>query len=131
MVKNILPEEFLDKASYVLFNAIFDRNIAKNIRKNKSLLLTAYEEFGITDFEFDLLLNLEILLLDKNSDISFEKYIPTVLKLFWDEGILSEEFLMKWAEGKLNAKLIMDFRYHKLIDDKFKEASKPFLDWTR
>jgi len=129
IAKETIPKENQDKASYLLFNAIFDVNIAKNVKKNEPLLRKIFKAFKIKDAEIDILLNLEVFLFEKNSSVDFEKYIPTILKLFYDEKFLTEEFLINWKEDKLTENLGKDFRYEKDRDEKFKSAAKPFLDW--
>lgn len=130
-VREIVPAEHITKLPYILFNAIFDVNIAKEVGKNKAIISQVYEELGTPDHEFDLLLNLEKFLLVKNLSMTFEKFIPTILKLFYDEDLLTEEFLLDWEKGKYNTKFIMDFRYQRPVDEKFKAASKPILDWLK
>ncbi len=127
--KETVPEEFEDKISYLLFNAMFDVNIAKNLAKNKILLERVFKELKVKDPESDILLNLEVFLFEKNSAVDFEKYIPTIIKLFYDAELLSEEFLIDWKEDKLTEKLSKDFRFEKTRDEKLKIAAKPFLDW--
>jgi len=130
-IREIVPAEHITKLPYILFNAIFDMNIAKEVGKNKAIISQAYEELGTPDYEFDLLLNLEKFLLVKNDSSTFEKYVPTILKFFYDEDLLTEEFLLDWEKGKYNTKFIMDFRYQKPVDERFKAASKPILDWLK
>jgi len=132
-VQELIPSSYSTKISYLLFNAIFDINIAKNVEKNKVLLAEMYKTLGFSagNSEIDLLLNLEIFLLRKNASVDFHKYIPTILQLFWKEELLSDEVLIDWDQGKLDAKFMMDFRYEKVIDTKFKEAAKPFLEWLK
>ena len=131
--KETVPSNYSNKTSYLFFNAIFDVNIAKNVEKNKILLVEMFKALNLSseNTEIDILLNLEVFLLKKNASIGFEKYIPTILQLFYKEELLSDEVLVEWDEGKLNAKFMMDFRYDKMIDNKMKEASRPFLDWIK
>jgi len=126
-----LPPEHHGKIPYLIFNAIFDVNIAKQVSKNAAILTKAYEVFDVSDSEQDLLLNLELFLLVKNDEKVFEKYIPTLLKLFYDEDLLTEEFLLDWDDGKLVPKFMMDWRYLAVKDEKTKTAAKPFLTWLR
>jgi len=127
--REIVPEEYSNKIPYILFNSIFDVNIAKEVGKNKAIISKAYEVLGTRDHELDTLLSLERFLLVRNIAQDFEKYIPTILKFFYDEDLLSEEFLLDWDKGKFNPMLIMDFRYQKSVDEKFKAASKPIIKW--
>lgn len=130
----IVPEEYAIKKPYILFNAIFDVNIAKEVTKNKSILEAAYKElgnYGTNEQELDTLLSLERFLLIRNLSQDFEKFIPTILKFFYDEDLLSEEFLIDWDSGRFNPLLIMDFRYQKSVDEKFKACSKPIIKWLK
>ena len=130
----IVPEEYAIKKPYILFNAIFDVNIAKEVAKNKSILEAAYKElgnYGTNEQELDTLLSLERFLLIRNLSQDFEKFIPTILKFFYDVDLLSEEFLIDWDSGRFNPLLIMDFRYQKSVDEKFKTCSKPIIKWLK
>jgi len=130
-VREIVPEEHANKIPYILFNAVFDVNIAKEVGKNKAIISQAHEELRTREPELDTLLSLEKFLLVKNPPHEFERYIPTIVKFFYDEDLLSEEFLIDWDKGKFNPKLIMDFRYQKAVDERFKSASKPILSWLK
>jgi translation initiation factor 5 len=129
-----VPEEYAIKVPYILFNAIFDVNIAKEVGKNKAILEAAYTKlgnFGTNEQELDTLLSLERFLLIRNLSQDFEKFIPTILKFFYDEDLVSEEFLIDWDKGRFNPLLIMDFRYQKAVDEKFKNCSKPIIRWLK
>jgi len=43
---------------------------------------------------------LQDLYCNRNKQVDFAKYIATILKLFYDADVLSEEFLLGWGEGK-------------------------------
>jgi len=60
----------------------------------------------------------------------FEKYIPTILKTFYDEESFSEEFLIAWDDGKLEG-LEKHFLYDEKRNTLFKENARPILDWLR
>jgi len=133
-LKNLkIPDNANDKASTILFNAVFSVNIAKEVQKNKEILEAFYDDFFFSDTEkeVDTLLNLQNYLLVKNKDLSFEKYVPTILKLFYDEDLLSEDLLVDWDDGKLTDTLKKDYRYSEEINEKFKEASRPIIDWLK
>ncbi len=115
----------------MIFNAIFDVNIAKEVSKLAPILHKAYEEFEVSDSEQDLLLNLERFLLVKNEEQKFEKYIPTLLKMFYDEDLLTEEFLIDWDDGKFNPIFMMDYRFLADKDYKFKTNAKAFVNWLK
>jgi len=42
--KEIVPEEHLNKLPYIVFNAIYDANIVKEVGKNKAIINEAYAQ---------------------------------------------------------------------------------------
>ena len=126
-----IPDEQKNKISYILFNAIFTMDFAKEVKKNRALLETFYEEMFFDNKELDLLLNLENFLLVKNKEVDLEKYTSTIVKFFYDEDLLDEETLIDWDDNKLDSKISIDFRYNKEVDEKFKKFSRTILDWLK
>lgn len=59
----------------------------------------------------------------------FTPYVPTILKFFYDSDLLTEEFLINYASGKI------EIAEHYLYDaerlKKFREAANPFLEWIQ
>lgn len=59
----------------------------------------------------------------------FTPYVPTILKYFYDADLLTEEFLVNFATGKL------EISEHYLYDEqrvkKFRDAANPFLEWVQ
>jgi hypothetical protein len=58
------------------------------------------------------------------------KFIPSILKFFFDEDLLSETFLSEWPEGKFKK----DFRKHNLYSRNnnkiFINNSEAFIQWV-
>jgi len=81
--------------------------------------------------DLDVLLNLEDFLLVRNKEVDYERFVPTILKFFYDEELLNEKFLLEWEEGKHDEKMKTDFRYVKENDEKFKLWSKSILEWLK
>ena len=67
----------------------------------------------------------------KHKDYGYEKYIPTILKFFYDEDLLSEEFLLAWEEGKYKGSEEKSFVYDNEVDEAFKKSSQQILTWLR
>jgi len=126
-----IPPSHKEKITYVVFNGIFSVNIAKEVQKNKPILEEFYEALEFTNQELDLLATLQNFLYAKNKDVQWDKYIPTLLKLFYDEDLLTEDFILDWADNKYEEQLKADFRYSKEIDDQFKAAASQFVEWLR
>ena len=75
-------------------------------------------------------MSLEHFTLEEHKDCAYEKYIPTILKFFYDEDLLSEEFLLDWDDGK-NKNTQQNFVYKEELDDAFRKYSQPILTWLR
>ena len=106
-------------------------DFAKEVKKNRALLETFYAEMFFDDKGLDLLLYLENFLLVKHKEVDLEKYVSTIVKLFYDEDLLDEETLINWDDNKLDSKMSTDFRYNKEVDEKFKNFSRTILDWLK
>ncbi len=78
-----------------------------------------------------MLIVLEHFLLEKHKESGFEKYIPTILKFFYDEDLLSEEFLLAWDEGKYKGTESKNFLYKEETDEAFKKNSLQILAWLK
>lgn len=120
-----------DQLFYMIFQAIFDVNIAKQIKKNSLLLTSLIEKLHIKKAEIKVLINLEHFMLVQHKENSYEKYIPTILKFFYDEDLLSEEFLLDWDEGKLQDEFKKNFLFNEEIDNAFKKSSEEILKWLK
>lgn len=130
--KNLeIPNDHKNKLSYLIFLAIFDINIAKEVAKNSAILAKVNTDLGIDSPEQDILMNLQKFLMTKNDFSVYEKYVPTILKLFYDDDLLTEEYLIEWYDGKHNSKLMMDWRFDVEKDKKFKSVSKSFVEWLK
>jgi len=124
-----LPTQHQQKRSYILFNAIFDLNIAKQIEKNLALLTKSQTDFQVFDKEIDNLLNLEQFMLFKNDNC--DKYVGTILKFFNDHELLSDEFLIDWFDGKINHRLMLDSKYDIHLNERFRKLSSDFIDYLK
>jgi len=119
-----IPKTHKDRITYVTFCGIFTINIAKEVSKNAAILKILYEALEIGNSELDLLLNLEDFLLIRNKEFDYEKFVPTIIKFFYDEELFTEKFLLEWKDGKHEDKLKGDFRYNQDNDAKLKIMAK-------
>lgn len=117
--------------SYILFQAIFDINLAKQIGKNKEILLAGQKAFDLADEELDLLLNLEYALYETYKSQSFDKYVPTILHTLYDQDLLSEKFLIEWDGNSFLMHMKADARFNLENDKKFREAAKDMINWLK
>ena len=69
-------------------------------------------------------------MLEEHKECSYEKIIPTLLKFFYDEDLLSEEFLLAWDDGK-SKNFDLNFLYSEEIDQNFNNNSQQILKWLR
>ena len=61
-------------------------------------------------------------------DKSFLKYAPTFMYQLWNLNVLSEQFIMDFAEKKIKLDKDSGLREKKL-EKKFLEAIVPFIEW--
>lgn len=61
----------------------------------------------------------------------YEKYISTILQLFYDKDLLSEDFLLEWDDGKLNESLKKMKLYNVETDALFKKNANDILSWLK
>lgn len=127
-----IPEDRRDRLPYIIFFGCFDEGIAKQIKKYSYLLS---EVLGVFEFksnkEVHILVNLEYLFFVKCKGMGYEKYIPTILKFFYDEDLLTQEFVISWADGKEEEKLKQVFHYNAEYDAEFKKQSASMIEWLR
>lgn len=79
----------------------------------------------------NLLIILEHFLLEKHKECDFEKYIPTILKFFYDEDLLSEDFLLEWESGKYREQEQKNFVFKQETNENFKKFSQQILTWLK
>eukprot|EP01016_Furgasonia_blochmanni_P041043 TRINITY_DN5290_c0_g4_i3.p1 TRINITY_DN5290_c0_g4~~TRINITY_DN5290_c0_g4_i3.p1 ORF type:complete len:411 (-),score=130.53 TRINITY_DN5290_c0_g4_i3:563-1795(-) len=118
----------VDRQAYIVFNSLFDYSIAKQLGR-QYLLVRLFKKIKVKDPQGTLIVNIENLLLVQPKDANYEKYVPTILKLLFDVDLLSEEYLLGWAEGKED--LSKNAIYQKDVDDKFKTLAAPFIEWLK
>eukprot|EP01017_Pseudomicrothorax_dubius_P041580 TRINITY_DN6665_c0_g1_i2.p1 TRINITY_DN6665_c0_g1~~TRINITY_DN6665_c0_g1_i2.p1 ORF type:complete len:317 (-),score=134.41 TRINITY_DN6665_c0_g1_i2:134-1084(-) len=125
-----IPENKKDRIPYILFNGLFNEKIAEQIKKNEYLLKEVLQLFGFKqDFEVQVLILLEYFFLIRYKEKGYEKYIPTILKLFYDNDILSDEFLSEWSQGKKLEALKSIFSFNEELDQSFKTHAESFISW--
>jgi len=70
------------------------------------------------------------LLYNKYSNVQFDKYISTILKLFIDEDLLTPEFLVEWDKDALEG-LKNHFLFNSENNERFKTAAHDILEWLK
>jgi hypothetical protein len=75
-------------------------------------------------------MNTEYLLIVKNKDPKVYGYISTILDSLYEENLLSDEFILRWDEGRDEA-IQKHWLYEKERNDLFRVHSKDFLDWLK
>lgn len=110
---------------------MFDINIAKQVEKNAAFLAELFDSLSPPSKDLEILLNI-IHAFDKYQiDL---KYAATVLKYFYDNDLLREEFLLKWGsnqEGWATSNLATHFLYTEDKLNAFKDSCKAFLEWLK
>ena len=74
--------------------------------------------------------NLEHFVYETHKDVELEKYISTFMKLFYDDDLLTEDFLLSWHESTPDS-MKDSFIYNAENDKKTKELALPFVNWLK
>jgi hypothetical protein len=65
--------------------------------------------------------------LEENKNQDFSKFLPTIIYNCNKEGLLSEEFLLKWFKNEIED-IDKFFFYNAARDADFKKAVQPYLE---
>lgn len=114
--------ELKEKCPMVLVELLFDERILKQIKEHKKLLLRFCH--NSPKAQKYLLSGIEILVGKVHKDLLMPK-VPHILKLLYDEDILDEEVILKWA-GKPNKKHLP-----KSVSEELRAKAKPFIKWLQ
>lgn len=124
--KDIVAEaerlELKEKCPMVLVELLFDGKILKQIKNHRKLLLRFCH--NSPKGQKYLLSGIEILVGKVHRDVLMPK-VPHILKMLYDEDILDEEVILKWA-GKPNKKHVS-----KSVSEELREKAKPFIKWLQ
>jgi hypothetical protein len=85
---------------------------------------------NIENYEQHMVLNLGYFVYETHKDVELEKYISTFMKLFYDDDLLTEEFLLSWHEETPEA-MKDSFIYNSESDKKMKDLALPFINWLK
>ena len=78
-----------------------------------------------------MLLNLEYALYETFKSHALEKFIPTILHSFYDQDLLSEEFLLEWDNNAYLMNMKGDPRFKVEFDKQLKEDVKAMITWLK
>ena len=94
--------------AYILFKAFFTVNISKQVAQHSKLYLNLMKKYAFNNSrlvqnnaELETLLNIERMFLEDNKGEDYTKFLPTILFNVTKEGLLSEEFLLRWFKGEI------------------------------
>lgn len=125
-----IPSNCRDRMSFIIFSGVFTINIAKEISKNSPLIKALFENLNIQNTEEHMISNLEHFVYETHKDVELEKYISTFMKLFYDDDLLTEDFLLSWHESTPDS-MKDSFIYNAENDKKTKELALPFVNWLK
>lgn len=129
MLKGLnIPKLLTEWNGFVIFNACFGLNVAKEVQSNNAYLDAFFSRAHRSKFlKFEVLLSLQYKLLKQYPDTDFTKFIPTIMHGFYGSDTLDKEFLMKWKNEEWNAILEQHVLYDAEMDREFKEKCGDFL----
>lgn len=122
-----------DRITFIIFNSVFDLNIAKSLAKSKYLVKQVPKRFEISDsmLQAYTLVDLVHLLFARFSENDNSKFVPTICKLVMDHEVITEDTFLALFDEKEELSDIMEqhFAYSEEALEKFNAAAAPFLAW--
>ncbi|CAI9734586.1 eukaryotic translation initiation factor 5-like [Octopus vulgaris] len=122
--KDILAEaerlEIKEKCPTILVELLFNADILKQIKEHKKLLLRFCNDSPKA--QKYLLSGIEILVGKIHKDVLMSK-VPHILKTLYDEDILDEDVILKWAAKPTKNHV------SKSVAEDIREKAKPFIKW--
>ena len=129
-----LENKNMNRIYFVLFSAVFSINIALEIELNADLLKQVSKRFSF-DIQLETLLNLQHHCFTVHAREKFQKLVPTILKLFYDQDILTEQVLLDWSKQKEKSQIEKFFKNSFLLkvdnNTQFLEDAQQIIDWLR
>lgn len=95
-----IDKSLADRKFYIVFNSIFTIDIAHEIKKNAPILRELIKRLELDSSEQEIMMNLQHFILEENKSQDYTQYISTLLKLFYDEDLLTEDYLISWGQGQ-------------------------------
>jgi hypothetical protein len=109
-----------------LFNPDPSRNIVKCWKTHEKAFLDLVKQDGKMGPKH--LLQAIIVFFIRRHPAEMEKFIPTFMKILYDQDVYSEEFIVKWYNKK--AKLDKTSAlYDRKAERAFRKAIEPFVNW--
>jgi translation initiation factor 2 beta subunit (eIF-2beta)/eIF-5 len=131
-----VPETYNARLFYVVFDAIFNGESAvfsqERVHQWKAILEEAAKStFGSVDdhLEFEILMSLNRIFAGSKQ----YKALSSILFFFYDEDLLSEEYLEDFFAEDSQSKftVTMDFRYELTEDKAFRGYAQEFVNWLK
>ena len=127
-----MGKEKYDKIGLMLFSYIFDENILQQIKARATLFEQVLVRHRMEEYVGkEVILNIAHLMYRRFPDKNWTNMAPTMLKLFYDDKIFDEQFVLDWADGKFKEFFERHCLYKEEDDERLKEEAAAFVDWLR
>ena len=127
-----MSKEKYDKVGFILFNYIFNDKILVDAKNKATLFEQVLVRHRMEQYVgHELVLNLAYFLYVRYADKDWAKAVPTIMKIFFDEKVVDDEFLIDWSEDKFIDFFNMHHLYRKENNDRLKADAAVFIDWLK
>lgn len=127
-----LRKAYYDRVPFLLFQYVFSQRLIKEVETRAILFETVLQRHKMEDYiAHEVVLNLAFFFYHVHETPLKRGYVPTVMKLFFEENLLSEAFLEEWKSSHHDS----FFRTHVLFreedNSKLVADSEEFLNWLK
>lgn len=79
--------------------------------------------------QHEIVILLAHLLFEQNKQVTYDKFIPTIMMKFYQAELIAKTFLKQWGSGEIDSILAEHFLFNRERNDRLRTLSKPFLEF--
>lgn len=80
--------------------------------------------------QHEIVVLLAHLLFEQNKEITYDKFVPTIMMKLYQNDILAKSFVKQWSSGELDNILTEHFLFDKERNEKLRTMAKQFLSFV-
>lgn len=127
-----LRKELYDRVPFSLFAYIYNRERIMDAKRFATLFESVLQRHKMEDYVgHELILNLTYLFYERYPSGEFTRYIPTIVKLFYEEKMFVPGFFDNCLSGAYQDFFESHVLYNKENEEKMMTALKPFIEWVK
>lgn len=127
-----LRKQLYDRVPFLLFGFLFSRRIIFEVKARASLFAGVLGRHRMGDYlGHETVLNLAYLLHHTLAGQDMQRQVPTIMMKFFEEKLLSAEFVTGWVEGRHDRFFRSHALYRAESDLRLREDARNFIEHVR